>query len=73
MLSFVIETFWLRLERFCSSLVAPDDDLLVAMGDLLDDGRYGNLGISGGSDDSGSGSRFDIFLEIVFDDSVSEK
>ena len=73
MLSFVMETFWLRFERFCSSLVGPGDDLLVAMGDLLDDGRYDNRGISGGEDGStGSGSRFEVFLEIVSVDSVSE-
>ena len=70
-----METFWLRFDRFCSSFVAPGNDLLVTpLGDdLLDDGRYDNRGISGGSEDSGSGSCLDLFLDMLIVDSVSER
>ena len=68
-LSLVIDTFWLKFERFCSSLVFVGDVFLVAAGDFLDDGRYGNRGMILGVDCSGS--RLEVFLDAVGVASVS--
>ena len=68
-LSLVIDTFWLKFERFCSSLLFVGDVFLVAAGDFLDDGRYGNRGMILGVDCSGS--RLEVFLDAVGVASVS--